>query len=575
VKIKAYGQEGPGKEERGQRVSKWMNHQFYHAIPDWEENHDKMIMAKNILGTVHKKYWYDGNKVRCALRRSGVVINNQVEYTHEAPRISDEIELVWWQVEERVRRKEWRKIEVSDGAVGDFAEEDKPAMYIEQIRREDMDGDGYPEPYIVTVHLESKQVVRITPNYTFDSIVFDGIDFDALEYSEMQPAEQEALKEQLKVVEFDENKARVRYIKYDMIHSWEGGYWGVGFGHLLGPLNENCNKLVNQLLNAGHLATNGGGFINAGIKMKAGTLNFKNNEWKVVNSYGQDLARNIVPMPVKEPSATLFSLLGLLMETLREVSSVTEVMSGEQPHANMAASSVSMLIEQGKKLFNSVYKRHFRALTREFDALYDLTYQFVDAEAYGNFIEPMMRDQKGEKVPMPQDQWLALAKGDFERDKIDIQPTANPEFSSRQQRMVQGQALLPLKDDPRVNGVEVLRRFVHGVVDDHEVADHIIPEQPAMTPEQMMQQIQLGVQKQLGEYAAKQAEHEAEKAKWNAMAAQTTAQKTALTAPAAVEVKRLGIEKAQVSLEKEEVALAAEKADFIFDEDTGQLNAAG
>lgn len=204
-----------------------------------------------------------------------------------------------------------------------FAENDRLNVFLEQLRREDLDGDGYPEPYIVTVHKETKEVVRITPNFTPESVTFNE-DIDMSEYVEMEDDAKKLAKKELKVLRVDNSKSRVKYVKYEMIPSWEGGYWGFGYGILLGPLNENCNHIINHLLNAGHLANNGGGFINSGIKIKSGELKFRMNEWKRVQSAGMDLSRNIVPNLVKEPSQTLFSLLGLLMDVLKELSSVTE-----------------------------------------------------------------------------------------------------------------------------------------------------------------------------------------------------------------------------------------------------------
>jgi hypothetical protein len=39
-------------------------------------------------------------------------------------------------------------------------EGEEPEAFIEQCRYIDLDGDGYKEPYLVTVHVDSKTVVR-------------------------------------------------------------------------------------------------------------------------------------------------------------------------------------------------------------------------------------------------------------------------------------------------------------------------------------------------------------------------------------------------------------------------------
>jgi hypothetical protein len=466
VKYELYGKATEGKKERAQRVAKRMNFQYQHELEDWEEDHDKLILSKNILGTVHKKYMFSPEKGRpeCVLRRAGIVINDNVEHIDEAPRVTDELDVFWWQAEEKFRSQEWQEIPLSSSESEEFSKKDKLNRFLEQLRREDLDEDGYPEPYIVTVHEKTKKVVRIAPNFTEESVITD---------------------DQGGVVRIDTVRSRIKYVKYDMIPSYEGGYWGHGFGILLGPLNENCNKLVNDLLNAGTLANQGGGFISANVRMQQGEIEVSPGDWLPVNHAGGTLRDSMVPFPFKEPSSTLYSLLGLLMEVLRELSSVTEVMSGEQPHANMSATSILTLVEQGKKTFNSIYKRHYRSLRKEFLALYDLNFLYEDPKRYVEFhdLEEMMQDRPDLIMP--------LVHGDYDREGLDVIPTANPEFSSRLQRMAQAESLLQLAGEPEANRPYLFRMFVEGVTDDSEVAAVVIPEEPIKTPQQIAQEMEL------------------------------------------------------------------------------------
>jgi len=506
VKTEIFGTVNDQKQARSQRVSKCMNHQFFHELEDWEEDHDKLILSKNIVGTVHKKIFYSKNEgIQCVLRRNGVVINDNVEKIQDAPRVTDEIEKLWWQAQEKINSGEWEEIDLSKSDDQEFAESDRPNTFLEQIRREDLDGDGYPEPYIVTVHERTKQVVRIQPNFTPESIEFNE-DFDPLEYDSLSDENKATIRGKLTVVRIDHKKARLKYVKYSMIPSWEGGYWDFGFGMLLSPLNENCNTLINQLLNAGHLANKGGGFINSGIKMGGGELRFRSNEWKKVASPGMDLSRNIVPMPVKEPSQTLFSLLGLLMDVLRELSSVTEVMSGDQPKANMPAASIDMLIEQGKKMFNSVYKRHYRSLSKEQTAIFDLNYLYLKPKQYAELLD----------IEVQGPELMQMIRSDFSRQGMDVLPTANPEFSSKVQRMATARGLLELREDPNVNGALATRMYVEALVDDTELAAEVVPDQPNMTPQQVQEQMAIQKQEMMDELDTKEAQAKAQMAGANA-----------------------------------------------------------
>lgn len=120
VKTKIFGVATPDKEIRAERVAKRMNFQFFHELKDWEEDHDRLIMVKNIVGTVHKKLFYADGEIQCVLRHNGVVINDNVMHLDDAPRITDEIEKFWWQAKEKFLSEEWEEIDLTAHGNVDF-----------------------------------------------------------------------------------------------------------------------------------------------------------------------------------------------------------------------------------------------------------------------------------------------------------------------------------------------------------------------------------------------------------------------------------------------------------------------
>jgi len=488
VQYEMYGKNTPEKKLRAERVTKRMNFQYHRELENWEDDHDRLILTKNLLGVVHKKYFFSPEKGRseCVLRLGGVVINDNVTNLSEAPRVTDEIEKFWWQAEEKFRANEWLRFELSSKNDGDFAKADKVNDFLEQIRREDLDDDGYPEPYVVTVHRETKKVVRIAPNYTPESIKFDKdvtVDF----INELDDKERKIALDNLEVVRVDDSRSRVRYVKYEMIPSFEGGYWGWGFGILLGALTENSNEVINMLLNQGKIENSPPIFISQSLRMAHGEVTYAPNEVIPINAPGGDISRAFARLPIASPSETLFHLLGLLMDVIRELSSVTEVVSGNQPEANMPAASIAMLIEQGKKSFGSIYKRHFRSLSREFDALFDLNFLYEDPKQYIAFHDL--------EEAIPPNEGRALVQGDFEREGLDIFPTANSEFSTRLQRIGEIQTLKQaLAESPNANQALLDRMLADAVLDDSEKAAQIVPEQPNMTPQQVLEEMEVAKQ---------------------------------------------------------------------------------
>ena len=124
-------------------------------------------------------------------------------------------------------------------------------------------------------------------------------------------------------------KAEQYFTKYPFIPSPDGGFYDLGFGVLLGPLNESINTIINQLVDAGTMANTAGGFLSKGIKIRGGNYNFQPLEWKHVESTGEDLNKGIVPLPVREPSQVLFTLLTTLVTYGERIIGATDIMVGE------------------------------------------------------------------------------------------------------------------------------------------------------------------------------------------------------------------------------------------------------
>src|SRR5258706_9432508 len=127
------------------------------------------------------------------------------------------------------------------------------------------------------------------------------------------------------------------FTKYTFIPSPDGGFYGLGFGALLGPLNQSVDTLVNQLVDAGTMSNSGGGFLARGVKIKGGKSSFDPFEWKPVDSTGDDLRKNIFPLPIREPSNVLFQLLGMLVGYAEKISGATDIMTGVSPGQNTPA----------------------------------------------------------------------------------------------------------------------------------------------------------------------------------------------------------------------------------------------
>jgi chaperonin GroES len=230
---------------------------------------------------------------------------------------------------------------------------------------------------------------------------------------------------------------------------------------MVGPINEAVNTMINLLTDAGHMSTLQGGFLSRGIRMKGGAVKFKPGEWKQINTTGDDLKKGVFPIPVRDPSAVLFQLLGLLIDSGKDLTSVQDIMVGRNPGQNQPFSTSQEVISQGMKVFNGIYKRLYRSMTSEFKKLYALNREHPNIELYKNVLDMEGEDaEQAEQVFGPQEVLQFLA-ADFKSDDIDIIPTAEPDMVAEMEKIAKSNALLQMKGAGiPLNHQEVTKRML-------------------------------------------------------------------------------------------------------------------
>lgn len=416
----------PGaKRVRANKIGEHMSYQLLFEQPEWEPETDKLLHLLPIIGCAFRKTYHDpskGRNVSILVPAINVVIQYFAKSLETAPRITEEVYLYPLEIEESERAGIFRPINYtipSDNPRANMNDDDAPQIFLEQHRYVDFDEDGYAEPYVVTVHKETQQIVRIVARYD-DECIKLGPDevirkIDPIQY----------------------------YTKYDFLPNPDGGIYGVGFGQLLRPINEAANTTLNMLIDAGHLANTGGGFIGKGLSMHSGTLRFVPGEYKAVNVAGATIKENVVPLEFPGPSATLFQLLGTLIEAGKDIASVKDVLTGEQKDANIPATTTLALIEQGLKVFTAIYKRIYRSLKSELDKLYRLNRIHLD-------------DVTGYQVG---DEWRIVGREDYAKGG-GVQPISDPTMVSDMQKLGRAQFLLGFAMDPMFNGMEIRKRVL-------------------------------------------------------------------------------------------------------------------
>lgn len=440
VKARIIGKDPSGEKlDRAERVSTYMSYQLMDEMEGWEEDMDKMLIMLPILGTLFKKtYWDSVKKVNCSrlVLPKNLVVNYWARDLLTAERVTEIIEMSPRVLKERQMAGLFLDVELGEApqpveliqtkeVYAQPAQDDTtPYTVLEQHTYLDLDNDGYKEPYIVTIHKESTKVLRIVARFDVESFV----------WKEGTEDTEKPVLVKIEPIQY--------YTKFGFIPNPDGGFYDMGFGCLLGPLNESVNTLINQLVDSGTLHNLQSGFLGKGLRLKMGESRFTPGEWKSVNATGDDLRKQIVPLPTKEPSSVLFQLMGALITSGKELASVAEIFVGKMPGQNTPATTTMASIEQGMKVFTAVYKRIFRSLTEEFRKLYRLNSIYLQKEQYVGILD------------------IQIGQDDFNIEDHDIFPGADPQAISSTEKLMKAQGLMELLPSGLLNPVEVIKRVL-------------------------------------------------------------------------------------------------------------------
>jgi len=196
---------------------------------------------------------YFAKSVESCPRKTHVIpmFRNEIYERVKRGLFKDVLEETWYQgppvVQSSPQQQQTdNRLGVHPPASGDMT---TPFTMLEQHCSCDLDQDGYAEPYIITLELSTKTVMRIVCRFDFEEDITRDADGDVISI-----------------------RATEYFTKVPFIPSPDGGVYDIGFGVLLGPLNESTNSLINQLIDAGTMAVTAGGFLGKGAKIRGGVI---------------------------------------------------------------------------------------------------------------------------------------------------------------------------------------------------------------------------------------------------------------------------------------------------------------
>jgi hypothetical protein len=281
---------------------------------------------------------------------------------------------------------------------------------------EHMDEDGEPTglrlPYIITIDRTSGSTIGVRRNWN----------------------------------ESDELFRRKQYYVHYMLVQGLGSY-GLGFLHLVGGLSQAATSALRQLLDAGTLVNLPAGFKAKGARIMNDDVPLQPGEFRDIDAGGVELSQTLMPLPYKEPSQTLFALLGFCADAGRRLASVTDMQVGDS-NQNAAVGTTIALLEKGGQVMSAIHKRLHYSQRIEFNLL---------AKGFGEYLP----DEYPYDVP---GETRSVKRKDFD-DRIDVLPVSDPNIFSVAQRITMAQTQLQLaQSNPQMHNMyEAYRRMYQAI----------------------------------------------------------------------------------------------------------------
>ena len=411
VKAQIIGVPSAEKEEQSYRVQTFMNYQLTEVMPEYFDEFERMLFHLPLVGSAFKKIYYDPASDRPVSEFVPVdqfYVSYNATDLRRADRYTHIIYMTPHELQKQMMSGMYRDVDLSDPGAFEpssmsqtinsimgiefNAEYDKQYTLLEQHLYLELDGDDFPSPYIVTIEKDSGKVLSIRRNW-----------------NEGDPT----------------CEKKMFFTHYKYVPGF--GFYGLGLIHFLGNLTMSATLAMRSLLDAGQFANLPGGFKARGIRIVGGDDPIAPGEFREVEATGMDLNKAIVPLPYKEPSQTLYQLLGFITQAGQKFADSTDAVVADSTNYGPVGTTLA-LIEASAKLFSAIHKRLHKSQKDELRILARLNYEFLPDERM--------------VLPIP-GMDLPIFRSDFD-GRVDIIPVSDPNIPSQAHRLAQAQMLLQI-----------------------------------------------------------------------------------------------------------------------------------
>ena len=408
-------------EQQAERIKEFMNYQITCEMGEFDPELDQLLFHLPLAGSAFKKIYYDSTLERAVSKfvpAEDLVVPYFITDLESCSRITHVVKMKHNDLRKNQVSGFYRDIDLSGGRVdtSDIKEKQDELSGIEQVSftedehnllemHVDLDLPGFEDmgannqktgimvPYIVTLDEDSGEILSIYRNW-----------------SQGDPL----------------RKKKEYFTHFKFLPGL--GFYGFGLIHMLGGLSRTATAALRQLVDAGTLSNLPAGFKARGLRIRDDDEAINPGEWRDVDAPGGNLRESLMPLPYKEPSATLFSLLGFVVDAGRRFAGVADMMMGENAGSQQQPVGTTMaILERGMKVMSAIHKRLHYAQKTEFKLLSKVFADYLPAN-YPYMVAG------GEQT---------IKQTDFD-ERVDVIPVSDPNIFSMAQRVTLAQSQLQL-----------------------------------------------------------------------------------------------------------------------------------
>ena len=454
VRTQVVGAATPEVQSQAQRVQEFMNYQIVHKMDEYDPEMDRLLFYLPLAGSAFKKVYFDDMLDRAVSRfvpaddllvpYNATDLQSSSRVTHvirmnsndirkqQAGGFYRDVDLEPYDQQDEIREKERRLMGVEKTTADEQdctileVHTDLDLVGFEHLNPIDGEQTGIKLPYIITIDEGSSKVLSIRRNWR----------------------------------EGDELYRKIEYFTHFKFLPGLG-FYGFGLLHMIGGLGRSATSILRQLIDAGTLSNLPAGFKARGIRIRDSDEPLSPGEFRDIDVPGGALRESIMPLPYKEPSQTLMSLLGFVVDAGRRFAAIADMQVGDGNQQAAVGTTVALL-ERGSKVMSAIHKRLHYAQKQEFRML---------ARVFAESLPPMYPyNVYGAEA--------AVKQMDFD-ERVDVVPVSDPNIFSMSQRLALAQTQLQLaQSNPQMHNLYEAFRRIYEAIGVHNIEALLPAPQP-------------------------------------------------------------------------------------------------